>query len=169
MAHYSQLNFPDLHIDKIRKRIHDMTMILRTALALLTAGLLTSAAGFGTSEAATPKASKDILIVNLAKFCGPYYCPAMPKVWGVVTVEYRVNGSVHSVGKCRQVTCRYGTPHMMRLYLVQKPKNRAKWPFKEWKVTTAGRTSTRYGSKMSFAVRNGKATVAAIYKLRTRR
>jgi hypothetical protein len=146
-----------------------MIKIRRIALALLAAGLLTSFAGLRTSVAATPKASTDSLTVKLAKFCGPYYCPQQPKVWGTVTVEYRTNGSTRMVGKCHRIMCKYRTPHMVRLYLVQKPKNRAKWPFKEWKVTTASKTSVRYGSKMSFVVKKGKATVVAIYKLKTGR
>ena len=139
----------------------------RTFVALGIAGTLTlTLAGFSTSVAGGVVPGSGRLTVELTKFCGPYYCPPGHYRVGTVTVAYRRDGSTATIGHCRRGICHFRSPSMVRLNLVQKPVNPTKWPFKEWKLTTGGKTTMHYGGRLSFIMKNNEATVSAVYKLK---
>lgn len=144
-----------------------MLDVRRLFLAVFASGLLTFAV-IGTSAAGGVGRGTNSLTVELTKFCGPYYCPPGRYRVGTVTVTYKVAGSMRVLGVCHRETCRFSPLGMVRLYLTQKPVNRAKWHFKEWKLTNGGRTSVHRGGKLSFVIKNGTATVSAVYKLNER-
>jgi Ice-binding-like len=151
---------PAATIEEINEKDRFMFDFRRTSLSLLAAGLLTFA-GIGTSVAATHNTARDSLTVKVTKAAGI--------VWGTVTVEYMLNGSMHTIGRCHQTTCHFSPPHMVQLHLLQEPVNSTTWPFNQWKLTNGGKSTMHHGGKLSFVIKNGAATVLAVYKLKTGR
>ena len=111
----------------------------RAFAALLAAGLLTFS-GVGTSFAATHNVARDTLTVKVTK--------AGATVWGTVTVEYRLNGSMHMVGTCHLATCHFTPRRGVRLHLSEMPTNGATWPFKEWRLNNGGKKTIHQGDKL---------------------
>jgi Ice-binding-like len=130
----------------------------RAFAALFAAGLLTFG-GFGASFAATHNAARDTLTVKVTKAAGV--------VWGTVTVEDMLNGSMHVVGRCHLATCHFRPRHRVHLQLSETPTNGTTWPFKEWRLNNGGKKTIHQGDKLSFQIKKGKAAVRAIYTLKT--
>ncbi len=114
-------------------------------------------AGLGSVYAARPAASMDHLTVKVTKTA---------KVWGTVTVDYKHKGKLKMVGSCSKAKCTFKVPHMAKLVLTEKPNTPTTWPFKDWKVTNGGKTTTSKAKKLKFTISGGKATVKAVYVLK---
>jgi hypothetical protein len=137
-----------------------MRKLRNAALALLAVGTLSLATAGGSFAAPSRAAMEtDKLTVNITKANGI--------VWGKVDVSYKAHGMMHMAGLCKQASCSYMVPHMVKLHLTETPKNKMTWPFGHWNVMGAmGNKPMRMGSKLVFEMTGNQATVDAVYHVK---